>query len=129
MGVVGGVGSVRHRLENFGDGGSTANAFEVALGAEPLQHDRDVDALPRVVQFEKVPIKHLMRLVGKVIGPHNQGDIVTDVRLQQDAAEHRPFGIDVGRAFPRFDGGNRHRSPVSRITVPPPPPLGRPLAG
>jgi hypothetical protein len=62
------------------------------------------------VEIEQVAVEHLMGFVGKVLRPDDEGDVVADIGLQQDAAEHRPFGIDVCRTFPGFEWGNRRRT-------------------
>jgi hypothetical protein len=41
---------------------------KITLRPEPLVHDRDIDPLARVVQFEQMPVEHLMGLVVEVLG-------------------------------------------------------------
>jgi hypothetical protein len=89
--------------------------IEIPLRAQPVDHDRDIDPLARVVEFEQVAVEHLMGFVGKVLRPDEEGDVVADVGLQQDAAEHRPFGIDVCRTLPGFERGNRR--PTARPII------------
>jgi hypothetical protein len=70
-----------------------------------------------------------MGLVGKVIGPDKEGNVIADIGLEQDAAEHGPFGIDVRRPFPRIEKGIRCHAAASPVIATPPPPIGRPLSG
>jgi hypothetical protein len=96
------VGSVRHRFDRLGQGSGAPDTLEVAFGAEHVENDRGVDPLPGVVQFEEVPVEKLMGFVGEVLGPYDQRDVVADVGLEQDAAQHGPLGIDIGGPFPRL---------------------------
>ena len=102
-GVVRGVGSVWDGLHNVGESRCAADPFEVALGLEPLDDNGGVDSLPGVVKVEEVTIKKLVRLVGEILRPHDQRDVVAHVGLEQNAAEHGPFGVDVGRPVSRVE--------------------------
>jgi len=90
------MGRVRHRLDDFGESRRPADPLKVALRAEPLVNDRDVDSLAGIVQLEQVAVEKLVRVVRKVLRPHDKRDIVADIGLEQDASEDRPLGIDVG---------------------------------
>jgi hypothetical protein len=56
-----------------------------------------------------VAIEQLVRLVGEVVGPHEERHIVADIGLEQDAAKHGPLGIDICRPFTGVEGCGRHR--------------------
>ena len=90
-------------LYHVGEGRRAADSFEVALSFEPLDDDGRVDPLSRIVKVEQVPIEELVRLVGEILRPHDQRDVVAHVGLEQNAAEHGPFGVDVGRPFSRVE--------------------------
>ena len=117
LGIVDGVRGMRHCLQEFGDGGHTPNAFEVALGPQPFEYDRGVYALSRIVQLQQVAVEHLMRLVGEVVGFDNERDVVADIGLEQNAAKHRTFGIDVGRTLAGIDRMKRCGATVGLIVA------------
>ncbi len=105
---------MRHRLDDVGDHARPADPLEVALGLQPLDDDRGVDSLAGVMQVEEVAVERLQRLVREILGPDHKRDVVADVRLEKDAAEHSTLGVHVGRAVTPFGSVRRRaEAPVS----------------
>ena len=60
------------------------------------QHD-GVDPLAQVVQVADRVVDHLVRVAVEVVGRRNWHDLVQDIVVQQDAAQHAPLGLEVLR--------------------------------
>jgi hypothetical protein len=50
---------------------------------------------PLVVHRQQVAVELLVGVGVEVVGPNDQRDVVAEVRVQQDAAEHALFGFEV----------------------------------
>ncbi len=84
-------------MEDFGQIGRAADQFQIAGRAQPLQEQRGVDAVALVVHRQQMAVELFVGFGVEVIGPEHQRDVVGQVRVQEDAAEHPFFGVEVVR--------------------------------
>ena len=112
------MGGVGHRLHDLRNRRHAADPFEIPLRSEPVEDDRRVDPLAAVVEVEKVAEEDLVRLVGEILWPEHEGDVVAGIRLQKDAAEHAALGSEIDRALAQI--GDR-AGPVAAVTGSPSP--------
>ena len=109
--VMRGMGRMRHRLHDIGEGPRPADPLEIALAAQLFEDDRHVDPLAPLVQLQEIAVEELIRLVREILRSHDERHVVADVRLEQDAAEHRPLGVDVRRAIAILERRGRTTAP------------------
>ena len=115
--VVRRMGGVGHRLHDLCDRRHAADPFEIPLRSESVEDDRRVDPLAAVVEVEEVAEEDLVGLVGEILRPEHEGDVVAGVRLQKDAAEHAALGSEIDRTLAQIG----RAGPVAAVTRSPPP--------
>ena len=98
LGIVDGVGGVGHRVERpRPDRPAPPIGLQIAGRAQPLQQQRGVDAAALVVHRQQVGVELLVGVGVEIVGPKHQRHVVAEVRVQQDAAQHALFGVEVVR--------------------------------
>ena len=97
LGVVNGVGGVGDRMQDLGQVGGAADGLQVAGGPQPFQHQRGVDPPPLVVHRHQVGVELLVGVGVEVVGTEDHDDVVAEVRVQQHAAQHALFGVQIVR--------------------------------
>ena len=109
-GIIDGVGRIRNGMDHFGQVGRAADGLQVATAAQPLQEQRGVDPQALVVHGQQMGAELLVGVGVEIGRPQHQCHVVAQIGVQQQAAEHAFFGVEVlrGQAVEDFrtDGGS-----------------------
>ena len=95
--VVLGVGGVRDAPEDLRDDLVAADRLELIAPDQLLGDGDRVDRLAQVVEVADRPVEDLVAVAVEVLDVEQADDVVEDVVVEQDAAQHALLGLEVLR--------------------------------
>ena len=115
--IIDGVGRIGNRMDHFGQVGRAAHGLQVAAVREPLEEQGGVDAQAQVVHGQQMGVEFLVGVGVEVGGPHHQRHVVAQVGVQQQAAEHAFFGVEILRRQAVEDFGTDGGGGAARVSA------------
>src|SRR5262245_2091309 len=98
--VVLDVGRARHAVDQRGDVRGAPDFLEIAGAAQLLLQRHQIDRVAALGKADHLVEDTAMRVAEKILRVDHLGGEVERVVVQQDRAEHRPFGLEVVRKRP-----------------------------
>ena len=95
LGVIPGVGRVGHAAGDLQQHLVAANQLELIAERQLIGQRDGVNGFPLAVQVADRPIDDLVSVTVEVLGGEELGDLVEDVVIEQDSAQHGTLGLEV----------------------------------
>ena len=89
------VGRARHAVDERRDVGRTADLIELAGASELLLERHQIDSVAVLGELHHLVENAAMRVPKEILRVDHLGGEVEGVVVQQDRAEHGPFGFEI----------------------------------